>query len=547
MELNETRKNPYAKFIDTKKLYRLPGAAFVVAGAIYLLWLIFHLNSSVYLLSFLFFTAQLYIYLSFSLSIRNHWNATYSVNRPKLTKKPGVAIVITTCNEPTKIVEKTVRSILNVSYDGEVIILVSNDGRGKYEQKIEKMMARLSVYWDTSGHRRAKGAKRELHLLHTSPHGEAKAGNLNQAVAFFRKYYPHIDFLLTQDADEVVSPDILNATMGYFMSPNTAYVQTIKQVRVSPEDPFGNGDRLWYSRTAPARDYDNAMFACGSGVVWRISSLESIGGFSTWNLVEDLTTSYNLLAQKWQGKYHYEALSKGLAPEDLPNYIKQRGTWALDTIRLFFWDNPLFKKGLSLSQKLQFLELPLFYFNGIFLILLIVTTAISLFGGIWPTTASASEHALFLAPGFLCMEVYYLMLAGSISLKRTRQLQIGLSPIFAHAAIKALLFGPTKKPKYKVTMKNNIYGNYLVLVIPQLIIVLLLAFGVIKSISGTPLYSKFDWAIVFWSFYQSTFYMQIIKVSWWKWRPEFSLALPQFQLPLRAQTKVGISYSPDTL
>jgi hypothetical protein len=39
------------------------------------------------------------------------------------------------------------------------------------------------------------------------------------------------------------------------------------------------------------------------------------------------------------------------APEDVPNFYKQRGTWAIDTVRLILWRR---LKGLSLRQKAQF-------------------------------------------------------------------------------------------------------------------------------------------------------------------------------------------------
>lgn len=518
-------------------------------GALYLAWLINNLNSEAYILSFPFFLSQLFIYLSFALSIRNHWNTNFRTERPTLTKYPPVAVIIPTYNEPVSILKKTIKSILRINYPGEVIILVSNDSKQELQrEKIENILGELSDYWQNEGYTNARGYRRELHLMHTLAHDGAKAGNLNQGVAFFRKYYPYIDFLLTQDADEVVMPDILLATMGYFVQkPNVAYVQTIKQARGSPGDPFGNNDALWYARTAVARDFDNAMFACGSGVIWRISALESVHGFSTWNLVEDLTTSYNLLAQEWEGRYHFEALSRGLAPEDLPNYLKQRGTWALDTLRIFFWDNPLTKNNLTLKQRLQFLELPLFYLNGIFMLLMIAITLISLLTKVWPTTASAATHAMFLMPGFISMELYYFLLSGIIPVKHIRQLQVSMSPVFAQAAVKALLFGKSRKPDYKVTQKENTYGNYTLLVVPQIAIVVLLTLGIINSIVGTPLYSRFDWAIVFWGLYQTTFYIKIVRLSWWKWSPEISWGLPRFQLPLRPQTTVNVSYSPDTL
>ncbi len=42
------------------------------------------------------------------------------------------------------------------------------------------------------------------------------------------------------------------------------------------------------------------------------------------------------------------------APEDLPNVYKQRGTWALDTVRLMLWGD---LRGLTLRQRAHFAEM----------------------------------------------------------------------------------------------------------------------------------------------------------------------------------------------
>jgi cellulose synthase (UDP-forming) len=368
-------------------------------------------------------------------------------------------------------------------------------------------------------------AERRLYLRHSEPHEDAKAGNLNQTVTFLKKHASQVDLLLVQDADEVVYPDIVNAIVGYFSDPSVAYVQTIKQSKVSSGDPFGNRDLMWYAKTAASKDAVNSMYACGSGVIWRISAVNSIGGFSTWNIVEDLTTSYNLLAAGFKGHYHYEALSYGLAPEDLANFIKQRATWAVDTMRLFFWDNPIIKKGLTLDQRLQFLETPLFYLNGLSNLLLAFTTSLCLLFSVWPTTEDASTHALYLVPSFIAMELYFMLLAWNIPFRRTRQFWVGLSPVFAIACIKALMYGPNRKPSYVVTQKHNTYQNYISLVLPQIIVLGVIAVGLLKTLISTPLYSEFDWAAVFWGFFQASFLFQIIKVSVWNYIPTFQLSL----------------------
>jgi cellulose synthase (UDP-forming) len=499
----------------------------MVTGFVYLVWLYTHLNMTAWYVALPFFFIQLFTYLMVGLSLYNHWEASYRTERPELPNPlPSVAVVIPTYKEPKEILQKTIKSVLHLSYEGELVIVVSNDDQEAAEiQSFEPMMAEIARHWEARQSKIPSGL-RQLHLIHTETHDQAKAGNLNQSLAFLREHYPNIDLVLTQDADEMAHVDLVKALVGYFSEdPRTAYVQTIKQVKVSKGDPFGNHDVMWYGRTAAARDAAGAMYACGSGVIWRISALEDIGGFSTWNMVEDLTTSYELLANGWSGKYHYEALSSGLAPEDLPNFFKQRGTWAIDTMRIFFWDNPFMKKGLTLRQKLQFVETPLFYLNGVVGVGLVILTFISLMFELWPTTSGALRHALFMLPAFITLEIYFLMLGGAIPYHRVRQFWVGLGPLFAVATYKAFVNGPDKKPIYMVTRKENEYGNYLKLVWPQIVLLVLIASAVIKVMVATPLYSGFDWATFFWGFYMASFFLQIIKVAIWNYALEFDFQI----------------------
>lgn len=514
----------YKNFINNKYYFRIAGVAYVVVTLVYLVWLIANLNINAFYVSFPFLLVQLFTFITLLFSIINHWSAKYRTTRPDLAKKPEkVAVIVPTYKEPVEMVKRTLRSLLHVKYPEEVVIILSNDDpSGRQKKALTEMVAELGEYWneDVKQEFREKNPKK-LFLRHSSPHGKAKAGNLNEALTFLSEHFPDIDLVLTQDADEIAYPQIMRAVVGYFEQKDIGYVQTIKQSKTSPQDPFGNNDLLWYCRTAPSRDADNAMFACGSGVIWRISAVKSVGGFNTWNLVEDLTTSYEMLSKGWQGRYHYEALSYGISPEDLSNFVKQRGTWAIDTMRLFFWDNPIKKKGLSLRQKMHFLETQFFYLNSFAIILLILVTSMSIFFSVWPTTADAITHAKFMLPSFIALEMYLMLLGGNIPYRRVRQFWVGLSPYFAAATIKALWYGPSYKPKYIVTRKENDHGNYLSLVWPQLVLVGLIIGSMIKVIVSTPLYSAFDWVVVFWGVYQASFFLQIIKVSWFGWDPKF--------------------------
>jgi cellulose synthase (UDP-forming) len=518
-------KQDVSKFINQSDKHQYAAVAYFTATIIYLTFLITTLNISVWWISIPFLLTQIYMFLLVALSIRNNWNASYRVNRPELPDPvPTVAVIVTVYNESIEILKRTVKSLLHIDYPGEVVVIVScglNDS--KKHDAIRGELVDLAGYWERNLMGKVSG-KRQLIFRYSDQAGNAKAGNMNNTLDYINKYFPEIDFVLTQDTDEIVHPDILKAIIGYFNDPKVAYVQTIKQSKISDGDPFGNQDLMWYGRTAPSRDFDNAMYSCGSGVVWRVSAVRSVGGFNTWNLVEDMTTSYNLLAQGWQGRYHYEALSKGLAPEDLPNFIKQRGTWAIDTMRMFFWDNPLKKKGLSIKQKLQFLETPLFYLNGFNILFLVLVTSLSLITSKWPTTASATMHAVYLLPSVIFLEIYFVTLGDQIFFRRVRQYWSGLSPVFVLATAKALFYGPNKKPKYVVTRKENSYGNYISMVWPQILILSILVLSLLYRVLSTPLYSAFDWVVVFWGVYQASYFVQIIKVSMYKYQPEVSIS-----------------------
>jgi cellulose synthase (UDP-forming) len=72
-------------------------------------------------------------------------------------------------------------------------------------------------------------------------------------------------------------------------------VQTIKQAQVSAGDPFNNWEPMFYRGQMLARNAANAVFPCGSGLVWRRSALREIGEFPTWNLVEDVQSGLEAL------------------------------------------------------------------------------------------------------------------------------------------------------------------------------------------------------------------------------------------------------------
>lgn len=369
---------------------------------------------------------------------------------------PLIVAVIPTYNEPLDILEKTVLSLKALDYPNDLLhIIISDDA---HSQQVKDLAAHHNVLYNA-------GARRD-----------AKAGNLNSALQYIKSNLPDASFILTQDADELIDPTFISKTVGYFNDPKVAFVQTPKEAIAPKGDPFGVRDRIFYDSLQAGRAGAGAAFSCGSGVIWRISAVESIGGFVTWNLVEDLTTSYYLHIAGYRSEYHNEILTIGLSPDDIPNLLKQRGTWAADTIRMFLFKNPLYQLGLNLRQRLQYLELGIFYLTSVFFIpSLMLVPLISLATGAFPAIEGS---ALF--PWMVVSMIYYATLSKSrlIDLVRMWQYWIGHWPTYSKGFIIALT-SRHKKPVYKVTRKTHQKGFYAYLLWPQFLYILV---GIIISI-----------------------------------------------------------------
>ncbi len=357
---------------------------------------------------------------------------------------PDVAVIIPTYGEPYPILERTLVSLLQLDYPAEKLcIVISDDG---HRDEIRQMVQLYHVHYNEG------------------PRKDAKAGNLNAALQYLEKVYPQAELILTQDADEMIDSSFLKKTIGYFSDPQLAFVQTPKEAFTPAGDPFGNRDRVFYDTLQPGRNGSGAAFSCGSGVLWRLSAIQAIGGFSTWNIVEDLTTSYLLHSKGYRSDYHNEILSVGLSPDDIPGLLKQRGTWATDTWRLFLFDNPLRKPNLSWRQRLQYLELGLFYGASVFFLPpLMLTPVLSLASGdLLPIEGSA------LFPWLAISFVYYAVLSrGRVKhLTRMWQYWVGHWPTYTKAFWVALR-SRDQKPTYQVTRKTRQDGFYGHLLWPQ--------------------------------------------------------------------------------
>lgn len=475
----------YPLRVRQQTLVRSAGFLLLVTTLLYVPWLLTSLNEEHPWLAWPFAAANLFSLAYGLLSVVNAWSRRVPPRRPvPAGAEPHVGVIVPTCGEAVPMVLRTVVSVLEQDWPRDrLTVMVSDDG---HDPALRDACTRLGVLYHEPPPRDAPGRD-----------GAAKAGNLNDALARLVADHPHIAFVETRDADdELGSSAFLRHAVGQLLHDDRlAFVQTIKEAQVSAGDPFNNRESMFYRGQMLARNAANAVFPCGSGLVWRRAALHDIGNFPTWNLVEDLQSGVEALRRGWKGLYLPIVGAVGQhSPEDVPNVYKQRGTWAIDTVRLMVWGP---RKGLNLRQRLQFLEMLVFYLNAFTVIVYVPSITLSLLG-LTPLHATGLEYVGHMLPLVLATEVWLLVVNHPFYDRRRKQrrpiralwqvriMWTGMAPIYMKATIQALVGGRHRKPVYKVTRKVDDLRWHWRSTLPQTSLVLLVLFVMLYAIvNGT--------------------------------------------------------------
>ncbi|WP_161982450.1 glycosyltransferase [Dictyobacter alpinus] len=496
---------------------RLTGIIFILVAAFYFPWLLQVLNKNALWLSIPFFLSMCYLTVIVVLSIYNNWTRiVYPLIQMPQKQEPKVAVCIPTYGETPDMVQTTIESVLSQDWpQHKLLIIVGDDSHRPAMKEMVQTIQHNYPMTQVVYHEPPRKGNPERK-------GSAKDGNLNSMLAYIIQNHPEIAFIETRDADDVIgSPQFLRYTIGHLhRNKDVAYVQTIKDTLVSKGDPFGNRQSFFYRGVMLSRNAANAVFPCGSGLVWRRKKLEEIGGFPTWNLVEDLYSGYVAMQHGFKNAYLPVVGAVGqTSPEDIPNVYKQLGTWALDTVRIFLWKNPWFVKGLSFKQRMQFTELGLFYLFSIPLCIFLFTPVISLFTGIYPFTTNNLDYMLHFWLYAASIELLLTIINGSTTFEenwRARQMWFGMIFVFMKSCFLALTYGPNKKPAYKVTRKTQEAGIYLREVFVQTLLFLLLLSACVYNVFIHRNYflRDTDLGSIFWAVLFMGLLLGIIHRSW---------------------------------
>jgi cellulose synthase (UDP-forming) len=399
----------------------------------YLVWVAPRLNGALGITLYIAEWGLFSLTLIFAIA---HWERR-AVREPFFPPDGTVDVFVTCYNEPLSMIRKTLKAAAEINWQQKTLYLLDDGSR----EELRELAGRYGAVY-----------------LSREDHAHAKAGNLNHGLQHAKSA-----FILTLDSDQVVEPSILQETLGHFQWDRRIAIVTTRQKFDVHEHDF-NHDHMFYEHMQPGKHADLCPISCGSGVIYRRSALDEIGGFATWNVVEDLTTTYELNRRGYRSFYVDKALSVGLAPQDIKNIYKQRGTWAVDSLRILFRQNPLLVRGLTPMQRIHYLEITYQYLiSALAVPALLIIPILSLLLNA-PTIAAGPEYLAIRAPGLIAIIGFYWMLNRGHA---SNQFWAGLWPCYLRAAVLALR---RKKTPYRVTIKVEEQERRITYVLPQLVV-----------------------------------------------------------------------------
>ncbi|ETI20843.1 hypothetical protein G647_07186 [Cladophialophora carrionii CBS 160.54] len=308
--------------------------------------------------------------------------ALRSRKRPKLRLRgnavPTVDVFVTCCKEDIDVILDTVRAACVIDYPRDRFrVVVCDDGGSEELRKAVGMLQTCYtnlLYWARV---KVKG----------KPH-HFKAGNLIAATDMVATLPEGPgEFIAALDADMIPEPEWLRTLMAHLVIDDQMSL-------VCPPQLFYNtpkGDPLFQSLDSFARvqevikDANGVAWCTGSGYAVRRVAIESIGGWPTGSLAEDVFTSSMLLGHGWKTAFVHEPLQWGLVPDTFTGHLKQRTRWTLGTLqtaaKLNFCLYGVGARGMTFSQRLSGFLFPVDNLLRMFIAFAVVAIPVGLMSG----------------------------------------------------------------------------------------------------------------------------------------------------------------------
>lgn len=331
-------------------------------------------------------------------------------------EKPTIDVMIPCYTEPVEIIRDTLVAACAMDYPiDKITVNVCDDGKNR-----DDVRALVDAVREENKARGNHVVMRYFRRVKEvgKPH-HAKAGNLNNAIL---NEGTTGQFLVIFDCDMVAEPHFLDALIPHFytrtgedkyeVDPNIALIQSPQSFFGVPlNDPLGQQYRYFYGPVLQGWDGADSAPCCGTNVIFSRACLTAVGGFIYGSVTEDFLTSMYLHNAGFKTKYVHEYLARGLSPESLHDFMKQRLRWAGGAVEIFFYHNSIWRQGLSLKQKYLYFWAGLQALLGFPLLLVCIVPFIALGNpGIAVAPVDAGEYLYFMG-AFMTFTIWMLLVS----------------------------------------------------------------------------------------------------------------------------------------
>ncbi len=474
----------------------------VIVTLYYLYWRVTEtLNPNALVFSWALYGAEVFGALTTFLFYFMVWKPRSRTTPPPLEGKT-VDVFVTTKSESLEVLRKTILACGDLKYPHRTIIL--DDGN---RAEVKALCEELGCDY-----------------LARPSHEGAKAGNLNYGLQ-----HSTAEFIAVFDADHVPLPNFIDRTIGYFRDEKVAFVQTPQefyntdsfQHRTDRKKKYIWGEQyLFFSLIQPGKDHWNSAYFVGSCAILRRKALDDCGeGFATETITEDMLTSLRIHAKGWSSVYHNENLAYGIAAETILPFHIQRQRWGVGNWQILWKANPLFLRGLTFAQRINYLSSMIYPLEGFQKIIFYATPPIALFTGVLPMKALDVNYLAHFIPYFIISIFSFNEMArgfgGQLMLE-----QFSMGKYFTYIKSIWLFFLPKERSKFKVTPKGEGATVPYSFIIPQFIVLIAsfiaILYGVIQLLMGQ---RSDDFVIAincFWAIYNSGLAVAILQYDYKK-------------------------------
>jgi cellulose synthase/poly-beta-1,6-N-acetylglucosamine synthase-like glycosyltransferase len=234
---------------------------------------------------------------------------------------PKVSLHVPAYAEPPDMLIETIASLEALNYPNFEVVVVDNN------TKEESLWRPVERYCE---------GRPNVRFVHVDPWPGYKSGALNLALRAHTA--PDAEIIGVVDADYLVSTDYLQKTVGYFVSPKMAFVQTPQDYREWEGDTYltacHDAYRYFFETAMPSRNDRNSIIFGGTMGLIRRSALEEIGGWDETCITEDAEASLRILRSGYDGFYLNQSFGQGIMPLTFGALKRQMFRWCFGGIQI---------------------------------------------------------------------------------------------------------------------------------------------------------------------------------------------------------------------